>query len=193
VGFIRISIGGLYEVCSTSSERGEIEMKCPFCTSLDNKVIDSRLSKDGNVVRRRRECIECHRRFTTHERVEEILPAVIKKDGSREPFDRNKIFLGVQKACSNRPISMDAVEALVDRVERYFQDRGDKEILCNEIGEVVMRELHQLDEVAYVRFASVYRQFKDITDFMKEIRELLRTREEGMREKGQKGKGPMDV
>lgn len=153
-------------------------MKCPFCTSLDNKVIDSRLSKDGNVVRRRRECIECHRRFTTHERVEEILPVVIKKEGRREIFDRGKILLGVQKACSNRPVSIDDIESLVDRVERYFQDRGEKEINGKEIGEVVMHELHQLDEVAYVRFASVYRQFKDITDFMTEVRELLSTREQ---------------
>ncbi|MCK5255114.1 MAG: transcriptional repressor NrdR, partial [Deltaproteobacteria bacterium] len=128
-------------------------MKCPFCTSLDNKVIDSRLSKDGNVVRRRRECIECHRRFTTHERVEEILPVVIKKDGRREIFDRGKILSGVQKACSNRPVSIDAIEGLVDRVERHFQDKGEKEIICNEVGEMVMSELHQIDEVAYVRFA----------------------------------------
>ncbi|KPJ56055.1 MAG: hypothetical protein AMJ42_05800 [Deltaproteobacteria bacterium DG_8] len=168
-------------------------MKCPFCSGLDNKVIDSRLSKDGNVVRRRRECLNCHRRFTTHERVEEILPVVIKKDGRREIFDRSKIFSGVQKACSNRPISIDEIEGLVDRIERYFQDRGDKEINCTEMGEVVMRELHQLDEVAYVRFASVYRQFKDITEFMTEVRELLSTREQRVRRKGQKGKGTMDV
>ena len=153
-------------------------MKCPFCTSLDNKVIDSRLSKDGNVVRRRRECIECHRRFTTHERVEEIMPVVIKKDGRREIFDRGKILSGVQKACSNRPVSIDAIEGLVDRVERHFQDKGDKEIICNEVGEIVMRELHQLDEVAYVRFASVYRQFKDISEFMTEVKDLLSSREQ---------------
>lgn len=158
-------------------------MKCPFCTSLDNKVIDSRLSKDGNVVRRRRECIECHRRFTTHERVEEILPVVIKKDGRREIFDRGKVLSGVQKACSNRPVSMDAVEGLVDRVERHFQDKGEKEIICNEVGEIVMRELHQLDEVAYVRFASVYRQFKDISEFMTEVKDLLSTREQKARKK----------
>jgi transcriptional repressor NrdR len=129
-------------------------------------------------VRRRRECIECHRRFTTHERVEEILPVVIKKDGRREIFDRGKVLSGVQKACSNRPVSMDAVEGLVDRVERHFQDKGDKEIICNEVGEIVMRELHQLDEVAYVRFASVYRQFKDISEFMTEIKDLLSSREQ---------------
>ncbi len=153
-------------------------MKCPFCTSLDNKVIDSRLSKDGNVVRRRRECIECHRRFTTHERVEEILPVVIKKDSRREIFDRGKVLSGVQKACSNRPVSIDAIEGLVDRVERHFQDKGEKEIICNEVGEMVMSELHQIDEVAYVRFASVYRQFKDISEFMTEIKDLLSSREQ---------------
>lgn len=168
-------------------------MKCPFCTDLDNKVIDSRLSKDGTVVRRRRECISCHRRFTTHERVEDIMPVVIKKDGRREIFDKSKMLSGVQKACSNRPVSMDDIEDLVDRVERYFQDRGDKEINCNEVGEIVMRELHQLDEVAYVRFASVYRQFKDINDFMTEVKELLSIREQRVRKKGQKGKGTMDV
>lgn len=162
-------------------------MKCPFCISLDNKVIDSRLSKDGTVVRRRRECIECHRRFTTHERVEEMLPVVIKKNGRREIFDRGKILSGVQKACSNLPISVDAIEELVDRVERYFQDKGDKEIDCTEIGEIVMRELNKLNPVAYVRFASVYRQFKDITEFMTEIKELLSSREEKGRKKGQKG------
>ena len=161
-------------------------MKCPFCISLDNKVIDSRLSKDGTVVRRRRECTECQRRFTTHERVEDMLPVVIKKDGRREIFDRGKILSGVQKACSNLPISVDAIEGLVDRVERYFQDRGDKEINCNDIGEVVMRELHQLDGVAYVRFASVYRQFRDLTEFMSEIRDLLSTREGKAGRKGQK-------
>jgi len=168
-------------------------MKCPFCTDLDNKVIDSRLSKDGTVVRRRRECISCHRRFTTHERVEDIMPVVIKKDGRREIFDKSKMLSGVQKACSNRPVSMDDIEDLVDRVERYFQDRGDKEINCTEVGEIIMRELHQLDEVAYVRFASVYRQFKDINDFMTEVKELLSTREQRVRKKGQKGKGTMDV
>ena len=163
-------------------------MKCPFCTDLDNKVIDSRLSKDGTVVRRRRECISCHRRFTTHERVEDIMPVVIKKDGRREIFDKSKMLSGVQKACSNRPVSMDDIEYLVDRVERYFQDRGDKEINCTEVGEIIMRELHQLDEVAYVRFASVYRQFKDINDFMTEVKELLSTREQRVRKKRQKGK-----
>ena len=161
-------------------------MKCPFCISLDNKVIDSRLSKDGTVVRRRRECTECQRRFTTHERVEDMLPVVIKKDGNREIFDRGKILSGVQKACSNLPISIDAIEGLVDRVERYFQDRGDKEINCNDIGEIIMRELHQLDGVAYVRFASVYRQFRDLTEFMNEIRDLLSTREGKAGKKGQK-------
>ena len=124
---------------------------------------------------------------------EEILPVVIKKDSRREIFDKGKILSGVQKSCSNRPISMDTIDNLVDRVEQYFQDKGDKEINCTEIGEIVMRELHQLDEVAYVRFASVYRQFKDITEFMTEVKELLGTREQRVRRKGQKGKGTMDV
>jgi transcriptional repressor NrdR len=115
-----------------------------------------------------------------------MLPVVIKKDGNREIFDRGKILSGVQKACSNLPISIDAIEGLVDRVERYFQDRGDKEINCTDIGEVVMRELHQLDGVAYVRFASVYRQFRDLTEFMSEIRELLSNREGKAGKKGQK-------
>jgi len=115
-----------------------------------------------------------------------MLPVVIKKDGNREIFDRGKILSGVQKACSNLPISIDAIEGLVDRVERYFQDRGDKEINCNDIGEVVMSELHQLDGVAYVRFASVYRQFRDLTEFMNEIRELLSKREGKAGKKGQK-------
>jgi transcriptional repressor NrdR len=119
--------------------------------------------------------------------VEEMLPVVIKKNGRREIFDRGKILSGVQKACSNLPISVDAIESLVDRVERYFQDKGDKEIDCTEIGEIVMRELNQLNPVAYVRFASVYRQFKDITEFMTEVKELLSSREEKGRKKGPKG------
>jgi transcriptional repressor NrdR len=158
-------------------------VKCPFCSDIENKVIDSRLSKDAHVVRRRRECLGCRRRFTTHERIEEILPAVIKKDGRREPFDRAKIFSGVQKACAQRPISMDTVDALVDRVERHFQEKGDKEIPCPEIGEKIMQELQALDGVAYVRFASVYRQFQDIGQFMEEIKELLNGKQEGRKQR----------
>lgn len=148
-------------------------MKCPFCKELDNKVIDSRLSKDGDVIRRRRECLECNRRFTTYERVEEILPLVIKKDGTREPFDRNKIMAGLKKACEKRPISIDVIEEVTGRIERHFQELGDKEIRSSDIGEMVIEALYHLDDVAYVRFASVYRQFKDISQFIEEVRELL--------------------
>jgi transcriptional repressor NrdR len=148
-------------------------MKCPFCRTLENKVIDSRLSKEGDVIRRRRECLDCQRRFTTYERVEEILPLVVKKNGSREPFDRNKIMAGLKKACEKRPISIDVIEEVTDSIERHFQDVGEKEIPSTAIGEMVMKALYQLDDVAYVRFASVYRQFKDITQFIEEVRELL--------------------
>ncbi len=148
-------------------------MKCPFCKGLDNKVIDSRLSKDGDVIRRRRQCLLCKRRFTTYERVEEILPLVIKKNGSREPFDRNKIMAGLKKACEKRPISIEVIEEVTGRIERHFQELGEKEIPSSDIGEMVMEALYQLDEVAYVRFASVYRQFKDISQFIEEVRELL--------------------
>jgi transcriptional repressor NrdR len=137
-------------------------------------VIDSRLSKDHNVIRRRRECLGCAKRFTTYERIEEILPLVIKKDGRREPFDRSKIFTGMTKACEKRPISINTIERAVDRIEQSFQDKGEKEIESTGVGEKVMSELHEIDEVAYVRFASVYRQFKDVTDFMKEVGRILK-------------------
>lgn len=148
-------------------------MKCPYCREMENKVIDSRVSKDGDVIRRRRECLICTRRFTTHERVEAVMPMVIKKDGSREPFDRDRVLIGIQKACQKRPISAEEMEAVVRRTEEYLQEQGEKEIGSSVIGERVMHELHDLDEVAYVRFASVYRSFKDITDFMHEVRDLL--------------------
>jgi len=149
-------------------------VKCPFCSENENKVIDSRLSKDHNVIRRRRECLGCNKRFTTYERIEEVLPLVIKKDGRREPFDRNKIFSGIKKACEKRPISINTIERAVERIEQGFQEKGEKEIDSNKIGEKVMEALHEIDEVAYVRFASVYRQFKDITDFMNEVGNLLK-------------------
>ncbi len=148
-------------------------MKCPFCSALQNKVIDSRMSKDHNVIRRRRECLECGKRFTTYERIEEVLPLVIKRDGRREPFDRAKIFTGIKKACEKRPISVNTIERAVERIEQSFQERGEKEIESTVIGEKVMAELHEIDEVAYVRFASVYRQFKDVTDFMKEVDKMI--------------------
>ncbi len=148
-------------------------MRCPFCNHDDTKVIDSRLGKEGNNIRRRRECIACIRRFTTYERVEETLPLVVKKDGRREPFDRTKIIAGMQRACEKRPVSIETVEKMVDRLERTLQDAGEKEIESSRIGAAVMEALHDIDEVAYVRFASVYRQFKDINEFMDELKGIL--------------------
>ncbi len=157
-------------------------MKCPFCAHGENKVIDSRISKDGDAIRRRRECLGCGKRFTTYEYVEEVLPVVVKKDGRREPFDRTKIRSGIKKACEKRPISMDAIETLVDNVERACQEFQGKEIPSTAIGEKVMRELQALDGVAYVRFASVYRQFRDVSDFLDELKDLLPKKKE--RERG---------
>ncbi|MFN8626342.1 MAG: transcriptional regulator NrdR [Candidatus Binatia bacterium] len=151
-------------------------MKCPFCHDLENRVIDSRLGKDGDVIRRRRECGHCKRRFTTYERIEEMLPMVVKKDGRREVFDRQKIVSGLKKACEKRPVSIGAIEETADRIEQALQERGDKEVPSSGIGEAVMRELHTLDKVAYVRFASVYRSFKDVGEFMRELEELIEER-----------------
>jgi transcriptional repressor NrdR len=147
---------------------------------MDDRVIDSRLSKEGDMIRRRRECTHCLRRFTTYERVEETLPLVIKKDGRRENFDRGKILAGLHKACEKRPISVETLEKLVDRIEQKLQEGGEREIPSRVVGEQIMLELQNLDEVAYVRFASVYRSFKDVNEFMSEVKELL--------EKGQKKK-----
>jgi transcriptional repressor NrdR len=154
-------------------------MKCPFCHETDNRVIDSRLSKDSNMIRRRRECSKCSRRFTTYERVEEMMPLVIKKDGRRETYDRQKIVNGLTRACEKRPVSINTIEAIADRIERSIQERGEKEIPSSFIGEATMRELHELDPVAYVRFASVYRSFKDISEFMVELEELIKERKGG--------------
>src|SRR3989304_410294 len=134
---------------------------------MDDRVIDSRLSKDGDLIRRRRECSHCQRRFTTYERVEETLPLVIKKDGRRELFDRGKILTGLQKACEKRPISVTILEKLIERIEQRLQESGEREVLSREIGEQIMLELQHLDEIAYVRFASVYRSFKDVNEFLK--------------------------
>ncbi len=153
-------------------------MRCPYCSQINNRVIDSRLSKDGRMIRRRRECLECGRRFTTYEKLEEMLPMVVKRDGRREPFSREKIISGIRKACQKRPISMTQIEEFVDSLESYFQDQGRKEIDSTEIGERVIQTLRQWDEVAYVRFASVYRQFKDISEFMAELEEILRAKKE---------------
>ncbi len=154
-------------------------MKCPYCTKIDNKVIDSRLSKDGRTIRRRRECIECGRRCTTYEKLEEVLPMVVKKDGRREPFSREKIIKGIKKACQKRPISITKIEEFVDSLEIHFQELGKKEVDSNEIGERVISNLKGWDEVAYVRFASVYRQFRDINEFMAELEGILKSRKEG--------------
>jgi transcriptional repressor NrdR len=153
-------------------------MRCPFCTKINNKVIDSRLSKDGRTIRRRRECLDCERRFTTYEKLEDVLPMVVKKDGRREPFNRDKIITGIRMACQKRPVSMAQIEEFVDGLEIYFQELGKKETDSFEIGEKVVQELKQWDEVAYVRFASVYRQFKDISQFMEELEEILKTKQE---------------
>ena len=153
-------------------------MRCPYCTSLDNKVVDSRIGKEGDSIRRRRECLQCEGRFTTYERVEEVLPSVIKKDGRREPYDRLKILNGLKKACEKRPVSVEALEKTVADIEKSLQDRGLKEIPSTVIGEEVMTQLHSLDEVAYVRFASVYRSFKDIDEFMHELEDLIRLRKQ---------------
>ena len=151
-------------------------MKCPFCSHQDNRVIDSRLSRDGDVIRRRRECDECERRFTTYERVEEILPLVVKKDGRREAYSRQKVVAGLTKACEKRPISIETIEDIADRIERSLQGSGEKELRSARIGEEVMRQLYDLDKVAYVRFASVYRSFQDLDAFMNELKILIRER-----------------
>jgi transcriptional repressor NrdR len=147
-------------------------MKCPFCQALENKVIDSRLSQDGHVIRRRRECEACVRRFTTYERVEEILPMVVKKDGGREVFDRTKIISGIRKACEKRPVPVSAMEQIVEAIERELHESGEKEVPSSYIGERVMESLRQVDGVAYVRFASVYRSFRDVNEFLEELKHL---------------------
>jgi transcriptional repressor NrdR len=152
-------------------------MKCPFCGHLKDKVVDSRESKEGEMIRRRRECLECGRRFTSYERIEEITYMVIKKDGSRERFERQKLVAGLLKAVEKRPVSATAVEAVADRVEAAVQERPEKEMSTEEIGLLVMDELKRLDKVAYVRFASVYRQFRDLGEFMTELKDLLNSKE----------------
>lgn len=152
-------------------------MKCPYCGHLQDKVVDSRESREGEVIRRRRECLECGRRFTSYERVDEVPYMVVKKDGRRERFERQKLIAGLLKACEKRPVRVSALEAVADRVESTLQERPDKEIATTEIGQLVMEDLRQLDKVAYVRFASVYRHFRDIGEFMTELEELLNAKE----------------
>ena len=154
-------------------------MRCPFCHEVEDKVVDTRPSDNDTVIRRRRECNGCGRRFTTYERVDEILPLVVKKDGRREPFDRAKILSGLKKACSKRPVPLENLEKAVDRIERLLEESGQKEIPSPRIGDAVMNELRGLDDVAYVRFASVYRSFRDASELMNEMRAILATREGG--------------
>ncbi|MCC7007613.1 MAG: transcriptional repressor NrdR [Acidobacteria bacterium] len=152
-------------------------MKCPYCAHLGDKVVDSRESKEGEVIRRRRECLGCGRRFTSYERIDEIPYMVVKKDGRRERFDRQKLVGGLLKACEKRPVRVAALEAIADRLEGVLQEKPEREITAQEIGAYVMKELRQLDQVAFVRFASVYRNFRDVDEFKHELNELLRTRE----------------
>lgn len=153
-------------------------MKCPFCSGTESRVADSRISKDKAMIRRRRQCLYCGRRFTTSERVEDAMPMVIKKDGRREPFNRLKIMSGLRKACEKRPISIDHLERIVNRIEQGVQESGEREVKSTLIGGKVISELRSLDGVAYVRFASVYRQFRDINEFMDELKDLLGNRTE---------------
>lgn len=148
-------------------------MRCPFCEATDTKVIDSRSSKDGYVVRRRRSCEHCKSRFTTYEKIEDLLPMVVKKDYRREAFDRKKILKGVQQACQKRPVSIETIDSIVDSIEKHFMERNDKEIESREVGELLMEALREVDQVAYVRFASVYREFRDVGEFMVELEDLL--------------------
>lgn len=152
-------------------------MKCPFCGHLGDKVVDSRESREGEVIRRRRECLDCGRRFTSYERIEEIPYMVVKKDGNRERFERQKVIAGMLKACEKRPVTVAALEAVADRIETTLQDRPEREMSTREVGEAVMDELRRLDKVAYVRFASVYRHFRDLGEFMTELKDLLDTKE----------------
>ncbi len=152
-------------------------MRCPFCGEREDKVIDSRVSREGDVIRRRRECVACERRFTTYERVEEVLPQVVKKDGRREPFDRLKIMSGLKRACEKRPIATEALERVADGIEARLQEEGRKEVPSREIGEAVMEALRELDAVAYVRFASVYRDFRGVDEFTQALRDFLGRKE----------------
>jgi transcriptional repressor NrdR len=166
-------------------------MKCPGCGAIDDRVIDSRLGKDNTVIRRRRQCLTCNKRFTTYEKIEEVLPLVVKKDGRRESFDRRKIVEGMRRACEKRPISIDRIETVADSIEQELMDRPEKEIDVKFIGERIMEELQRMDDVAYVRFASVYRSFRDIEEFMREIKELYELKE--AREQRRELDGPEDA
>ena len=161
-------------------------MKCPFCGFLEDKVVDSRESKDGDSIRRRRECLECSRRFTSYERIDEIPYMVVKKDGKRATFERNKIMSGLLRACEKRPISSAQLEQIVDEVEKTVQDTPDRELSTSEIGKIIMKRLKVLDKVAYVRFASVYLEFEDVSEFMTELKDLVRSRDKSAEKKAKK-------
>jgi transcriptional repressor NrdR len=152
-------------------------MKCPFCAFLEDKVVDSRESKDGGSIRRRRECLSCNRRFTSYEKIDEIPYMVVKKDGRREPFDRSKILSGLFRACEKRPISTAQLEKIVDEVEKQVQDTAERELPTTDIGKIIMQKLKELDKVAYVRFASVYLEFEDVSEFMSELKFLVKSRD----------------
>lgn len=152
-------------------------MKCPFCAHVQDKVVDSRESKDGDAIRRRRQCLKCKRRFTSYERIDEIPSVVVKKDGRRERFDRQKVLAGILKACEKRPVSMSQLETIADNAETMVQESSEREVSTRAIGEMIMNELKNLDKVAYVRFASVYLDFKDIQEFMSELKDLLKARD----------------
>ena len=156
-------------------------MRCPFCTHLEDKVVDSREAKDGDSIRRRRECMQCGRRFTSYERIDEIPYMVIKKDGRREAFDRSKIMAGLLRACEKRPISAVQLEEIVDSVEKFVQDSSDREVATSELGKLIMRRVKELDKVAYVRFASVYLEFEDVSEFMSELKNLVRARDKSIK------------
>src|SRR3954465_2152038 len=159
-------------------------MKCPFCSHINDKVVDSRESKEGESIRRRRECLHCEKRFTTYERIDEIPYMVIKKDGRREKFERQKVLAGVLRACEKRPISMGKMEQLVNEVETYVIDSPDRERTTSEVGAMISQGLRNLDKVAYIRFASVYRDFKDVNEFREELESLLHVKE--VKPKGKK-------
>ena len=156
-------------------------MRCPFCHHPDDKVVDSREARDGDSTRRRRECLSCGRRFTTYERVDVVMPLIVKKDGRREPYDRNKVLAGLHKACEKRPISADTIEEVAADVERRVQETGSREVPTSVVGEAVMSSLKDLDDVAYVRFASVYKSFRDIDEFMSELESIVKERRGGKR------------
>jgi len=154
-------------------------MRCPFCSATEDKVVDTRPSDNDQIIRRRRECVGCSRRFTTYERIEEVLPLVIKKDGRREPYDRAKLMAGLKKACNKRPVSMETLEKTLDEIERSLQEMGEKEVPSTKIGDAVLAKLREIDEVAYVRFASVYLPFKDAGELMNEVQRLMRSKGDG--------------